>query len=141
MGTNIHGKDAELAISSDGGSTYNTVAGVVDITINFSDELADVSDKDSSGHKEYIPGFDDVTVDVSLRWEEDDTYFADLEAAAIDKLVRNWQIRPQTDVGSIEYTGAGYISSFSVEMPNDDAVQASATIQITGGLTSSAQTT
>lgn len=138
MGTNIHGKGASLAISTDG-TTYNTVGGVVDVSISFSDDLAEVTDKDSAGHKQYISGHDDATVEVSARYEEDDTYQADVLTAAVDKTVRYFRIRPTTGSGKLQYIGQGFVSEMSVDAPNEDVVGLSFTIQVSGGLAKSAQ--
>lgn len=138
MGTNLHGKDAALAISSDG-VTYVDVGGVMDITVNVSNELAEVTDKDSNGHKEYISGLDDATVDLSIRWEEDDAGQADLLAAFFAKTIRYYRVRPETTATATEYLCQGFVSEHSTEMPTDDAISVSATIQVSGGLTATPQ--
>lgn len=112
------------------------VAGAKGFTISFSQATIDVTSADSGREGEYLAGRRDYTIDVDALYIYSDigrkvlqSHLVDGSPAQITCVV--------TMPDSQTYTGEGIVTSLTYTGPFEDALTATASIQITDGLTAS----
>jgi predicted secreted protein len=119
--TCIAGRVSRLKASYDGGATYNTIASLVDATLNGSVSELECTNHDSDGIAEFIPGNLDFTLDASYRWDEEDP----TQAALLNTLVpspTSFKVRfmLQDTTGKRMFQADAFLTSYSPSGPNDD---------------------
>lgn len=66
----IPGRLSRVQINT--GSGYNNLGGIVDATLNGNVDELECTDHDSDGIREYTPNHLDFTMDITMRWDEDE---------------------------------------------------------------------
>lgn len=141
MGTPKAGRlskiDIETAVS---GGTYTDLGGVQDATLSVNLADIDVTDKDSAGWDEAIPGQGSLQIQMTCNYEEDDSGQAKLITAIINKETRLFRFRPWGDTsGADQWVCYGFPTSEDIESPNKEALSFGVTIKLTGTPTQSDQ--
>lgn len=126
----VSGQNMTLTVEGD------VLAGARSFTLSFSQATIDVTSADSGREGEYLAGRRDYTIDVDALYIYDDVGKKVLQ----DHIVSG---SPSTVTCIITmpdgntYTGEGIVTALTYTGPFEDALTATATIQITGGLTAS----
>lgn len=74
----IPGRLSRVQVSFDNGVTYSNLGGIVDVTLNGNVDELECTDHDSNGIREWEPNHIDFTMDLSLRYDEDEPAQVDL---------------------------------------------------------------
>lgn len=107
----------------------------LDNQIQFTKDMIEVSNKDSGGDKEYIPGRGDGTTSGSARFKYDAGYgFSDLYALYDAETLVTIRYGNGVD-GDTEYSFGAYITDLQMTNPDNDASSISYTFQKTGAVT------
>lgn len=136
MGTPKPGRVTLVAIETSSGSgTYTAIAGVREATLTMTRNAIEVTDKDSAGSDEFIPGNHNYQLQLSGTYEEDDSGLGKL----LDHIVtvgetRMWSFKP-IDGTSDRYRCSGFVVSTDINSPNKDDLTWNATIQLSGAPT------
>lgn len=138
-GTAIIGRGAEGQLSTDGGTVYNKVGGVLEMTPDFSIEEVPTTDMDSNGFVEIILGDMMGEVGLSVNYEEDDTQQGNMRTAFWGHLQRHWRIRPQVGAGKIQVFGACFVTRWPLTIPASSKQAQSAKVKYTGTITMNTQ--
>jgi predicted secreted protein len=141
MGTPQAGRISDLDIETTvGGGTYTALGGLQDANLKVAKAEIDVSDKDSGGWDEFIPGQGSATIDGSLVYEEDDAGQALLITSILASDVRSVRFRMWgVDPGQDQWVCNGFITSADLSSPNKEALGFSFSIRLTGKPTKSTQ--
>lgn len=135
----VPGFNAVLAISTDGGSTYNTIGELKDFTLHLESNMINATSKDSAGWEEMIPGLKKWSISGGGLYLNANTG----QDAAYNALVNGTKIklrmRPVSTTGFDQYIGDAYINSWEVANPLEDAVAVNVSATGTGALTNSNQ--
>ena len=134
--TIFNGTNLLLKVIQDGG-TLATVAHTTSCSISFSNDVSDITTKDSAGYSEIIPAV--RSAEISFDGLIDYT-----DSAGGDELAAYLLGRTKVDVsfgtaatGDTVYTAEGYVTSIEITGDAETAVTYSGTIQITGSVTTS----
>lgn len=134
--TIFNGTNLLLKVIQDGG-TLATVAHTTSCSISFSNDVSDITTKDSAGYSEIIPAV--RSAEISFDGLIDYT-----DSAGGDELAGYLLGRTKVDVsfgtaatGDTVYTAEGYVTSIEITGDAETAVTYSGTIQITGSVTTS----
>ena len=117
----IAGRVSRVEVSYDGGSTYNNLGGIVDVTLNGNVDELECTTHDSNGIREYIPNHLDFTMDMTMRWDETDA----AQNGLVDTLIPSpasfkvYFMLEQTS-GRRRFEADAFITSFSPSGPLDD---------------------
>ncbi|MFB5197882.1 phage major tail protein, TP901-1 family [Neobacillus sp. KR4-4] len=126
----ITGMNCKLYIKD--ATTGKLLAGQRNATLNRSAESIDATSKDTAGFwKESLQGFKEWSVDADGAFVESDEAYGLLEQAFIDST--NVVVYLQLPSGT-KYEGSCTITDFSLEMPYDDLVTYSISLQGSGAL-------
>lgn len=109
-----------------------SVAGQRNATLNRDADEADMTNKMSEGWYEGAPTYKNWSIDFDGLVMEEDASYQYLEEAYLNGDIL--QVQLITPAGN-KYTGKGYLTSFPIDAPYDDAATYSGTIQGTGALT------
>jgi TP901-1 family phage major tail protein len=135
----IQGRLGALAVSSDGGVNWDTVAGAQDLTFNGNADTIDVSSHDSGQFREFLQGRKDATLDGSLFWDEADPGQGIIKNAYFSSTRIDVRFRMQEATGKDEIFAKAVVTTFGESSPNDDGAAVDVTLQITGDFTPSTQ--
>jgi predicted secreted protein len=134
--TIFNGTNLLLKVITDGG-TLATVAHTTSCSISFSNDVSDVTTKDSAGFSEIIPAVRSGEISFDGLVDYTDT-------AGGDELAGYLLGRTKVDfsfgtaaTGDTVYTGEGFVTSVEISAEAETAVTFSGTIQITGAVTTS----
>lgn len=108
------------------------VAGQRDATLNRSMESIDITAKDNYGWADTLDGVKEWSIDFDWLYSQTDTGVAKLEDAYTNGDQVNVQV---TTPGADVYSGLGYVTELTMEMPYEDAAMFSGTITGAGALT------
>lgn len=136
----VAGFNAAIAISTDGGSTYNDLAEQADVTLTVEGDQIDVSNFDSSGTREFIQGLYQWSVSANGNFIDGDT----AQDAVFSNITANTsvdvRVRPVGETsGDVEYTGPIMLSSWEVNTPMDGQASFSFEGQGNGALSKASQ--
>jgi len=134
------GRITKLAISTDGGSTYNDLNGIVDVTFNPDRKLIPSTTHDDGEWETNIYGRMSGTVEASCRRDENDTAQNALLDAAFAATNVNVRFRHRGDnSGDEEITGSAKVTVTPLSGPNDDMADVNFTIPLSGTITRGTQ--
>lgn len=123
---------------SDGGDpeTFSDVPGVVSITGLGSGSAAEIDTTDlSSLAKEYVQGLkDEGSITIELIYDPSDPAHSRLEALRDTQQTTNFKVIA-SDAISTEFMFQGFVQSLPKDFSADDVLRSSATIRITGPIT------
>jgi TP901-1 family phage major tail protein len=113
-------------------TTGKILAGQRNATLNRSAETIDATSKDSEGHwQESIAGFKSYSIDADGAFVQDDVAYKILETAFLNS--ENVDVYLEMPSG-IRYEGNATITDLSLEVPYDDLVSYSISLQGNGPL-------
>lgn len=128
----IAGVDVLVKVEDSGSpGSYLTLGGQKGAKLNRKVGTFETTSKDSSGWKEFLASFKEWSVDCDGFVVASDTAFGQLET----HFNAGTNVSVQFTLDSKVYTGTAIITDFPLEMPQDDAVTFSLTLQGTGALT------
>ena len=134
--TIFNGTNLLLKVIADGG-TLAAVAHTTSCSISFSNDVSDVTTKDSGGYSEIIPAVrsGEISFDGLIDYTD---------SAGGDELAGYLLGRTKVDfsfgtaaTGDTVYTGEGFVTSVEITGEAETATTYSGTIQITGAVTTS----
>jgi predicted secreted protein len=128
----IPGRLAKIELSNDGGSTFTTFGGLVDVTMNLTIDELETTSHDSAGSREYIPNHHDISLDLSARWIDGDPGQELAINSAFDKTTLNFRFRMETLSNKKQFTGTCFPTSYSPAGPLDDAGSIDITLRCSG---------
>ena len=131
----IVGRLGALKISLDGGSSYQTVNGLVDGTLNGDQAEVKVTSHDDGQYETYLPGRKNWTVDAKCHYDEADAGQINVTSSFLANTTVLWQMYLQSGTGFKIATGSGFVTKLVDGSPNDDAASFDFTVRITGQLT------
>lgn len=126
----------KLKILSDGVSISN----LENVTMDVDGEVIEVTDKDSNGWAEFLPGKKKVTMSGtaflnSVNSLPASTIFAKISAGTSAAIIFYHSVS-----GQLSYTGTGYYTKFSQTGGTEDNIKISFSIQMTSTVTQTATT-
>ena len=117
----IPGRLSRVQVSFDNGTTYANLGGIVDATLNGNVDELECTDHDSNGIREYVPNHLDFTMDLTMRWDEDEPSQVDLEATIFPSPVTfKLYFLLENASGRRRYEADAFITTFSPSGPLDD---------------------
>jgi len=134
----ITGSAIVLSIDLSGSTSPTAVAGATTGTLSVNQETIDVTNKDSSGRKEFINGVKSWTLDCeAFTTSSGETVSGDTSIAALEAGTKIYvQFRDGSGQASAKkYTGYGYITSIGVNANVGEFSTYSLSIAGTGALT------
>ena len=133
----FNGTDLVLKVDTSGGGSPSLLGASTSCSVAYSLDTFETTNKDSSHTKAYLPAAHGWTIDCEAFYTTDETN-------APDNLMSAVTARTQIDVefnqassetGDYKYTGKAYITSCTLNAPNEDAATYSISLQGTGSLT------
>lgn len=115
----------------------NVIGAATSATVNYTLDTFETTNKDSAHAKTHLPAASGWTVECEAFYTTDET-------VAPDNMMTDLQNRSSITVefneasaetGDYKYTGSAYITSVSLNAPNEDAATYSVSLQGTGALT------
>lgn len=128
----IKGTDVYLKVNTgtEGSPVWTKVGGQKDATFDRGTSTIDVTDKDSSGWEENLPGTRNWSISFDAFLIEDDAGFLEIEGAHDDNLQKQFQIITPTHT----YMGKATVEGLSFAGPDGDASVVSFTLHGTSSL-------
>jgi predicted secreted protein len=113
--------------------TPTVITNLTSNSLSFTTDMIDVTTKSSGTHKEYLPNFQDLTIDFEGVYTitPSTAGFEDLLTSKLDGTAVTWEFGT-TVTGTPKWSGSGYITGLDVDAPMDDKVTFSGSIQNTG---------
>mgnify|MGYP001213628990 CR=1 FL=1 len=133
----FNGTSLVLSIDPSGGGGATLLGASTSCSVNFTLDTFETTNKDSAHRKSYLPAATGFTMDCEAFYTTD-------EANAPDDIMSALNARTLVDVefneasdttGDFKYTGKAYITSCSLNAPNEDAATYSISLQGSGALT------
>ena len=128
------GFKGQIFVSTDGGSSFNGIAEITEMSLNLTAELEDATSHDSAGWREFIEGLKTWSIDTETMYITASTTKDDLFAALVagsELLVR---FRPNDTVGQDQFEGSVKVGEFTPSSPLADPGSLSVTLQGSGPL-------
>lgn len=126
----VLGRFKRVAISIDGGATYTEIGGLVDATLNGNRAEVEKTSVDSGVLREYEPGHQDYTLDLTLRYKDDDPGQTMLQNAIDDGITAKYRLRAREASGAPEWIVDAFSTSDSLSMPLEDVDELTVTLRI-----------
>jgi len=129
----IPGRVGRVNVSFDNGATYLSAGGLVDATLNGNVDELETTTHDSGGAREYIPNFHDETLDMTMRWDEEDPGQAGLINSTFPTPT-TFKVRfvMQVSSGKRRFDADAFITSFTPSQPLDDTAGFDLTLRLSG---------
>lgn len=134
------GFESQIQLSFDGGSTYNNLPKLSDLSPDFSAAEIDVSNHDTAGWEEKLPGL--LRAEVSGEYfliDTDDPVQTALENAWLGKTTFKAKIRPKVGSGLREYRGDFACTKLSQSGPTTEGYKVSFTLSQRSAVTRNSQ--
>lgn len=135
----IPGFNATIEISTDGGTVYNPVGEMRDVTLQLEMAEIDATSKDSAGWGEIIAGIQRWSVTAEGLFVDGNTGQDALYDALTGRTLVKLRLRPRVASGLDQYVGDAYITGWENAEPLEDAVAVNITARGSGALTKSNQ--
>lgn len=127
----IAGRLSRVNISGDNGTTFLNLGGIVDATLNGNVDELECTSHDSGGVREYEPNFFDATMDLTMRWDEDDLGQVVLESTLLPTPTTfKVQFYLEGKTGRRRYDADAFITSFSPSGPLDDTASLDVSLRL-----------
>ena len=134
------GFESQIQLSFDGGSTYNNLPKLSDLSPDFSADSIDVSNHDTAGWKEYLPGLKDGEVSIEYFLIDTDAVTQTaLENAYLTGSTFKAKVRPKVATGLRQYLGDFCCTKLSQSGPTSEGYKVSATLKQRSAITRGAQ--
>lgn len=133
----FNGTSLVLSIDVTGGGGPTLLGASTSCSVNFTLDTFETTNKDSGHKKAYLPAATGFTMDCEAFYTTDEANAPDNIMAAINSRTKvNVEFNEASDTtGDYKYTGEAYITSCSLNAPNEDAATYSISLQGTGALT------
>jgi len=137
----IQGRFGKLKLSTDGGTNYNEVTGITEITMNANGAEIKVTSHDDGAFETYLSGRNDFSLDCSAVYDSASTQQAAIIATrfASDPATLYFKYTPKELTGVYALTCQGVVTKCTLGSPNDDACKFDFTIRLAGIPTWTAQ--
>lgn len=135
----IAGRLSRALISSNGGTTYVYVNGIVDVAFNYNQGEIDVTAHDDGDARTYITGRKDGTLDLKMRYDEGDPGQVQLQASIVAGSVVLFKFRMIETTGLREWRASGFPTKCTISGPNDAEAGYDVTVRLTGPVTQTVQ--
>lgn len=138
----IHGKDTYFAVEDAAGATLRDISPYLnEVSFSRSNDTHDTTTFGAEGHT-FIAGLTDGTISLSGFWDKT----ADVGSATVlngllslDNVTVGWEYGPEGGgAGLVKYSGEAILESFETSSPVADLVSFSATLHISGAVTTGA---
>lgn len=123
----VAGFRAMLSISTSTGGSLVPVVELKDYNINVTSNVIDVTNHDSSGHREVITGIDQWEGGGSVNYIIGSSDQAAMYAVLVAKTLIDFEFYPTGSSSEGYFSGTGYVSGFNLTAPMADAVGAALT--------------
>lgn len=128
----IPGRLAKVEISPDGGTTYENLGGIVDVTMNLNIDELECTSHDSNGVREYLPNHSDVSLDISARWMDGDPGQEIVLGAVFAKTTFPFRFVMETANQRKLFSGTAFATSYSPSGPLDETGSVDITLRCSG---------
>ena len=129
----VKGLDIYLKVNAGtvGAPNFQKVGGQKDFSFDRGLSTIDVTDKDSEGHEEHLPGIGNWSITFDTFFIEDNAYWLDVEESYDARTQLLYQIITEAHI----YQGTATVESLSLSGPLADAGVVSFSLKGTGALT------
>ena len=133
----FNGTSLVLSIDTSGGGSPVLLGASTSCSVNFTLDTFETTNKDSAHRKSYLPAATGFTMDCEAFYTTDETVAPDnLMTALNSRTLVDVEFNEASDTtGDYKYTGKAYITSCSLNAPNEDAATYSISLQGSGALT------
>jgi len=133
----FNGTSLVLSIDTDGNGAPTLLGASTSCSVNFTLDTFETTNKDSGHKKAYLPAATGFTMDCEAFYTTDEANAPDDIMTALNNRTKvNVEFNEASDTaGDYKYTGEAYITSCSLNAPNEDAATYSISLQGTGALT------
>lgn len=131
----VPGRLSRVQISLDNGATYQNLGGIVDASLAGSVDELECTDHDSIT-REYIPNFFEATMDISLRWDEDEPGQVALESTVFPSTSPfKLYFLLENASGRRRYEADAFVTSWNPSGPLDDTAGLDVSLRLSNVLT------
>jgi hypothetical protein len=118
-------------VSFDNGATYDNLGGIVDASVSIEVDELECTTHDSNGIRAWIPNHQAATMDVSMRWDEDDPQ----QVSALFTLFPSptsfkIQFVMEEATGRRRFDADAFITNFAPSGPLDDTASADMALRL-----------
>lgn len=120
-------------------SQYDLVGFATEHSLNFSKDLIEAANKDSSGDQEYVPGRRTQTIEGTFHLDKahagdsgQESLWNNIQDNTSNQHV--WFLLTDNVSGNQEYYGKALVEELDVTFPDQDMIELSATLQVDSGL-------
>jgi len=133
----FNGTSLVLSIDTSGGGSPVLLGASTSCSVNFTLDTFETTNKDSAHRKSYLPAATGFTMDCEAFYTTDETVAPDNIMTALNaRTLVDVEFNEASDTtGDYKYTGKAYITSCSLNAPNEDAATYSISLQGSGALT------
>lgn len=136
----IAGRVSRAQVSTNAGSSYSYINGIVDATLNASVAALKTTAHDDGDYEVYMMGRKNLSLDLKMRWDEGDAgQVALLTSWTSTNTLYLYRFRLQEGTGFQQFTMSGLITKYNPTGPNDDVAGLDVTIQLSATLTNNTQ--
>ena len=121
-----------LQTSPDGGTTWHTIAGAKKATLTRKSNAIDTTTKDDNGDKSMQAGAREWSIAFDQLWVSGDAGQLDIQAA--QAAGTSLQAKVQYNGSGNTYVGTCYVTDIAEDMPDNEAVTFTGTLQGSGPL-------
>lgn len=131
----IVGRIGAVQISTNGGSSYTLINGLIDATLNGDAAEIKQTSHDDGAYETYLVGRKSWTLDLKFHYDEADAGQIALTNQYFNGTTALYQFYLQSGAGFKIATGTAFVTKHVDGSPNDDAASLDVTLRITGQLT------
>ncbi len=133
----FNGTSLVLSIDTSGGGSPTLLGASTSCSVAFTLDTFETTNKDSAHRKSYLPAATGFTMDCEAFYTTDETNAPDNIMSALNsRTLVDVEFNEASDTtGDYKYTGKAYITSCSLNAPNEDAATYSISLQGSGALT------
>lgn len=135
----LPGFNAKLAVSTDGGSIYNDIGELRDVTVTVEADEIDATSKDSAGWREFIQGLKQWGGSAEGLYLQANVGQDAVYNALVNGTLVKLRFRPKAGAGNDQFIGDAIITGYEPAGPLDDAIAVSINFRGTGALANSVQ--
>ncbi|HET6494869.1 MAG TPA: hypothetical protein VFH61_05840 [Thermoleophilia bacterium] len=126
----IPGRLSRVQASYDGGSTYANLGGIVDANLNGNVDELECTTHDSNGVRAYLPNHIDFTMDLTMRWDEDELGQVDLLGTLSPPTSFKLYFFLENVTGRTRFQADAFITSYSPSGPLDDTASLDVSLRL-----------
>ena len=134
------GRSAVLEVSTDGGSVYNPVGNVSDVSLDRTVDETDTTTFDDAGDRAFLPNHSDQTISFTLKVDETAGQLDTIWTSLLTKVIHKWRLKSDDDSGVAKQLDVdAFVSSASEGHPMEDVMGLDVSLRGTGVLTRTTQ--